>query len=574
VVRGKKGMHKKVFEDGNKAGYTRVRVDGNMYDITDNIELDKNIKHNIEIVVDRLIMKDGIRPRLSDSVESSLKLAEGNLLIRVVGDDERVMTFSQNYACEEHGISFGELQPRMFSFNAPYGACEKCSGLGMSLTLSPDKIIPNRKMSLRDGAIAVNGFKSLDDETWSGPLFEAAMKPYGVDLDTPVKEYSKDAYNALMYGTGDKLYTIDRFFDKYAHRQTVPFHGVIPMIESRRNSYPDYYEQFTEEIPCDMCHGMRLKPEILSVTVGGLNIHEVCSLSVAECLDFFDNIKLDDTEWQIAREIVKEIKARLGFLKSVGLEYLTLSRKAGSLSGGEAQRIRLATQIGSSLVGVLYILDEPSIGLHSRDNGKLIATLKKLRDIGNSLIVVEHDEETMLESDYIIDVGPGAGVHGGEIVAAGTPEEIMKNENSLTGKYLSHKLTIPTPAERRKGNGAFISVIGAKEHNLKNINVDFPLGCFICVTGVSGSGKSSLVNSILANALLRELNGAYSIPGAHDEITGTENLDKVIVIDQSPIGRTPRSNPATYTGLFTEIRNLFAATREAKIRGYNSGRFS
>ncbi len=574
VVRGKKGMHKKVFEDGNKAGYTRVRVDGNMYDITDNIELDKNIKHNIEIVVDRLIMKDGIRPRLSDSVESSLKLAEGNLLIRVVGDDERVMTFSQNYACEEHGISFGELQPRMFSFNAPYGACEKCSGLGMSLTLSPDKIIPNRKMSLRDGAIAVNGFKSLDDETWSGPLFEAAMKPYGVDLDTPVKEYSKDAYNALMYGTGDKLYTIDRFFDKYAHRQTVPFHGVIPMIESRRNSYPDYYEQFTEEIPCDMCHGMRLKPEILSVTVGGLNIHEVCSLSVAECLDFFDNIQLDDTEWQIAREIVKEIKARLGFLKSVGLEYLTLSRKAGSLSGGEAQRIRLATQIGSSLVGVLYILDEPSIGLHSRDNGKLIATLKKLRDIGNSLIVVEHDEETMLESDYIIDVGPGAGVHGGEIVAAGTPEEIMKNENSLTGKYLSHKLTIPTPTERRKGNGAFISVIGAKEHNLKNINVDFPLGCFICVTGVSGSGKSSLVNSILANALLRELNGAYSIPGAHDEITGTENLDKVIVIDQSPIGRTPRSNPATYTGLFTEIRNLFAATREAKIRGYNSGRFS
>ena len=574
VVRGKKGMHKKVFEDGNKAGYTRVRVDGNMYDITDNIELDKNIKHNIEIVVDRLIMKDGIRPRLSDSVENALKLADGNLIIRIVGEDERTMSFSQNYACEEHGVSFGELQPRMFSFNAPYGACEKCSGLGMSLTLSPDKIIPNRKMSLREGAIAVNGFKSLDDETWSGPLFEAAMGQFGVDLDTPIKEYSKEAYNALMYGTGDKLYTIDRFFDKYAHRQTVPFHGVIPTIESRRNSYPDYYEQFTEEIPCDMCHGMRLKPEILSVTVGGKNIHEVCSQSVSDCLDFFNNIELDDTEWQIAREIVKEIKARLGFLKSVGLEYLTLSRKAGSLSGGEAQRIRLATQIGSSLVGVLYILDEPSIGLHSRDNGKLIATLKKLRDIGNSLIVVEHDEETMLESDFIVDVGPGAGVHGGEIVACGTPKEIMGCEASLTGKYLSHKLTIPVPQTRRSGNGKFICVKGAREHNLKNIDVAFPIGCFICVTGVSGSGKSSLVNSILANSLLRELNGAYSIPGAHDEITGIEDLDKAIVIDQSPIGRTPRSNPATYTGLFTEIRNLFASTREAKIRGYGSGRFS
>lgn len=574
VVRGKKGMHKKVFEDASKAGYTRMRVDGNQYDVSENVELDKNIKHNIEIVIDRLIMKDGIRPRLSDSVESALKAAEGNLLIRIVGGDEKTMSFSQNYACEEHGISFGELQPRMFSFNAPYGACEKCGGLGMSMTMSPDKIIPSRKLSLREGAIAVNGFKSLDDESWSGPLFEAAMAPYGVDLDTPIKDYTKEAYNALMYGTGDKLYTIDRYFEKLAHRQTVPFHGVIPMIESRRNSYPDYYEQFTEEVPCDACHGMRLKPEILSVTVGGKNIHEVCSMSVSECLDFWSDIELDNTEWQIAREIVKEIKSRLGFLKSVGLEYLTLSRKAGSLSGGEAQRIRLATQIGSSLVGVLYILDEPSIGLHSRDNGKLIATLKKLRDIGNSLIVVEHDEETMLESDYIIDVGPGAGVHGGQIVAAGTPAEIMENENSLTGKYLSHKLTIPVPETRRKGTGEFLRVIGAKEHNLKNINVDFPLGCFICVTGVSGSGKSSLVNSILANSLLRELNGAYSIPGAHDFIEGMENLDKVIVIDQSPIGRTPRSNPATYTGLFTEIRNLFASTREAKVRGYGSGRFS
>jgi excinuclease ABC subunit A len=400
------------------------------------------------------------------------------------------------------------------------------------------------------------------------------MKEYGVDLDTPVKDYPAEAYHALMYGTGDRLYTIDRYFDKLVHRQTVPFRGVIPMIESRRNAYPDYYEQFTEEIPCDECHGMRLRPEILSVTVGGKNIHEICSMSVSDCLEFFENISLDETERQISREIVKEIRARLGFLRSVGLEYLTLSRKAGTLSGGEAQRIRLATQIGSSLVGVMYILDEPSIGLHSRDNGKLIATLKKLRDLGNSLIVVEHDEETMLESDYIIDVGPGAGVHGGEIVATGTPEEIMKNEKSLTGLYLSHKKFIETPKTRRSGSGAVLGVRGAREHNLKNIDVDFPLGCFICVTGVSGSGKSSLVNSILANALLRELNGAYSLPGAHDEITGTENLDKVIVIDQSPIGRTPRSNPATYTGLFTDIRTLFAQTREAKIRGYGPGRFS
>ena len=574
VVRGKKGMHKKVFEDGAKAGYTRVRVDGNMYDVTDNIELDKNVKHDIEIVVDRLVMKDGIRPRLSDSVESALKLADGNLLIRTVGDEETTMSFSQNYACDEHGISFGELQPRMFSFNAPYGACEKCSGLGMSLTLSPDKIIPNRKLSLREGAIAVNGFKSLDDETWSGPLFEAALKDYGVDLDTPIKDYSKDAYRALMYGTGGKYYTINRYFDKTAHRQTVPFNGVVPMIESRRNTYPDYYEQFTEEIPCDACHGMRLKPEILSVTVGGKNIHEVCSLSVSDCLDFFNDIQLDDTEWQIAREIIKEIRSRLGFLKSVGLEYLTLSRKAGSLSGGEAQRIRLATQIGSSLVGVLYILDEPSIGLHSRDNGKLIATLKKLRDLGNSLIVVEHDEETMLESDFIVDVGPGAGVHGGRIVAAGTPAQIMENPDSLTGQYLSRKKFIKVPKTRRPGNGQFLSVKGGREHNLKNVDVDFPLGCFICVTGVSGSGKSSLVNGILANALQRELNGAYTIPGAHDSIEGIDALDKAIVIDQSPIGRTPRSNPATYTGLFTDIRTLFAQTREAKVRGYGPGRFS
>ena len=574
VVRGKKGFHQKVFEDAEKAGYTRVKIDGETYDVTERPELDKNVKHNIDIVIDRLIMKENIRARLADSVECALNLAGGSLVIHITGDDGYDMSFSQNYACEEHDISFGELQPRMFSFNAPYGACEKCGGLGESTRLCAEKIIPDRKLSLRKGAIAVNGFKSLDDESWSGPLFEAALKPFGVTLDTPICEYPKEAYDALMYGTGDTRYTVDRYFDKTYHRQTVTFAGVIPIIESRKYMTPEYYEQFVEEIPCDECGGKRLKKEILAVTVGGKNIHEICSMSVSECLDFWNNIKLDSTEMQIAREIVKEIKARLGFLQSVGLEYLTLSRKAGTLSGGEAQRIRLATQIGSSLVGVLYILDEPSIGLHSRDNGKLIATLKKLRDLGNSLIVVEHDEETMLESDYIIDVGPGAGVHGGEIVACGTPEEIMNNEKSLTGQYLSHKKFIAVPDKRREGSGKMLTVYGAREHNLKNIDVSFPLGCFICVTGVSGSGKSSLVNSILASRLQRELNGAYTVPGDHDGLEGAEELDKIIVIDQSPIGRTPRSNPATYTGLFTEIRNLFAQTREAKIRGYGSGRFS
>lgn len=575
VVRGKKGQHKKVFEDARKAGYARVRVDGIIYDLQETIEPDKNIKHRIDVVVDRLVMKEGIRTRLADSVECALGLADGNLTVKIYNDENEEMNFSQNYACEEHGISFGELQPRMFSFNNPYGACDVCGGLGESMRFSEGKIIPNKKLSLREGAIAVNGFKSLDDESWSGPLFEAALKDYGVGLDTPLSEYPKEAYLALLYGTGDKRYTVDRYFEKRVHHTTVTFDGVIPMMQYRHNQHTsDYYEQFLEEVPCTACKGMRLKKEMLGVTVGGKNIHEVCSISVSECIKFFDELKFEGAELEISREIVKEIKSRLGFLSSVGLEYLTLSRKSGSLSGGEAQRIRLATQIGSALVGVMYILDEPSIGLHSRDNSKLIATLKRLRDVGNTVIVVEHDAETMLSSDYILDIGPGAGVHGGTVVFAGTPEEILQSDASLTGAYLSGRLKIPVPEKRREGSGKYLTVVGAKENNLKNITVSFPLGKFVAVTGVSGSGKSSLVNNILAATLQNTLNGAYTYPGKCERIDGQENLDKIIVIDQSPIGRTPRSNPATYTGLFAEIRDLFAKTREAKARGYSAGRFS
>ena len=575
VVRGKKGQHKKVLEDARRSGYARCRVDGVMYDLQEDIEPDKNVKHRIDIVIDRLVLKEGIRTRLGDSVECALALAEGNLTVRLHGEEERELTFSQNYACEEHGISFGELEPRMFSFNNPYGACELCGGLGESTRFCEEKIIPNKSLSLREGAVAVNGFKSLDDETWSGPLFEAALKEYKVGLDTPLKDYSKQALHALLYGTEGKIYTVDRYFEKRVHRTQAVFEGVIPMMQSRRNQNSgEYYEQFLEEVPCTACNGMRLKKEVLAVTVGGLNIHQVCSLSVGKCLEFFENLTFSGAEYEISREITKEIKARLGFLRSVGLEYLTLARKAGSLSGGEAQRIRLATQIGSSLVGVMYILDEPSIGLHSRDNSKLIDTLKRLRDVGNTVIVVEHDAETMLSSDYIVDVGPGAGVHGGRIVAQGTPDEIMKCKDSLTGAYLSGRMKIDVPASRREGSGKYLTVRGARENNLKNITVDFPLGKFVAVTGVSGSGKSSLVNSILAASLQNTLNGAYTYPGKCDGIDGVENLDKIIVIDQSPIGRTPRSNPATYTGLFSEIRDLFAKTRESKARGYGPGRFS
>ena len=575
VVRGKKGMHEKVFEDAKKSGFVRFRIDGSIYTSDELPKLDKNIKHSIDVVVDRLVMKPDIRRRLSDSVETALKLADGIMTVSLV-DSEEEMQFSQNYACDEHGISIGELTPRMFSFNNPFGACDKCAGLGEMQIISYDRIIPDKTKSLDEGAIVVNGFKSLDEDSWMGPLIEAVGERHGFTLDMPIEKYSEHALDVLLNGTGSEKYHVVRSFAHEMHDQNTIWRGLVPIIEMRMAQMPnvEYYQEFLDFVPCPKCGGRRLSPEALSVTVGGLNIHELCSMNVTKILEFFDTLKLSHQHSIIAAEILKEIRARLGFLKSVGLDYLTLSRKAGSLSGGEAQRIRLATQIGSALVGVLYILDEPSIGLHQRDNSKLIATLKRLRDVGNSVIVVEHDEETMLSSDYIVDIGPGAGVHGGEIVAVGTPEEIMKNSNSITGKYLSHALEIPVPKTRRKGNGAKITVVGARENNLKNITVDFPLGKFVCVTGVSGSGKSSLVNSILRASLEKTLNRAYTHPGKHDCVDGAENLDKVISIDQSPIGRTPRSNPATYTGLFTEIRDLFAKTPEAKARGYTAGRFS
>ncbi len=577
VVRDKKGMHEKVFDSARKSGFVRVRVDGSLYDLSEEITLDKNFKHKIEIVVDRLVMKgEELRSRLADSVETALSQANGNLIIAVIGDSERELEFSQNFACEEHGISFGELEPRMFSFNNPIGACPECAGLGEMSDLSPAKIIPDTNLTLRQGAIQVNGFKTLDEETYSGPLFEAAGKFAGFDFDTPIKDLSQNALNALLYGTGDRLYNVTRTFEKLSRNQTIPFEGIIKMIDQRRKMWGggDYYEQFLDSTPCSSCRGRRLKPEILSVTVGEKSIDDFCQMSVSNALDFVNSLNFNGAEFKISSEILKEVRSRLGFLKNVGLEYLNLARKAGTLSGGEAQRIRLATQIGSSLMGVLYILDEPSIGLHQRDNSKLIATLKSLRDIGNSVIVVEHDEETMNEADFIVDIGPGAGIHGGEVVALGTPEEIKKDKSSITGAFLSGRHKIKIPASRRKGNGKYIEVIGAKENNLKNISVKFPLGVFTCVTGVSGSGKSSLVNGILYQVLAKKLNGAYTSPGNHKEVIGLENLDKVICIDQSPIGRTPRSNPATYTGLFTDIRELFASTPDAKRRGYKSGRFS
>ena len=577
VVRGKKGRHEKVIADARKNGYARLRIDGTVYDLSEDIELELTKKHSIDIVVDRLVMKEGLRSRLSDSVEGALRASDGKVnILTMPREGEGVESeFSTNYACEEHGISFGELEPRSFSFNNPFGACEHCLGIGELRRISPEKIIPDTSLSLSEGAIQVNGFKSVDKESWTGPLFAAVCEHIGASLDTPIKDFSKEQLDAILYGTGDQYYTVDRYFAKQHKRQTVKFEGVIRTIESRMQMMGDeYYDQFIEETPCPVCHGQRLNKQALSVTVGGKNIDELCRMSVTEELKFVEALTFTESEMQIAKEILKEIKARLGFMKSVGLEYLTLARKSATLSGGEAQRIRLATQIGSSLVGVLYILDEPSIGLHQRDNSKLIKTLKSLRDVGNSVIVVEHDEETMLQSDYIVDIGPGAGVHGGEIVAQGTPEEIMKNESSVTGAYLSGRKSIEIPKERRKGNGAFLKIFGAKENNLKNINVEIPLGCFVCVTGVSGSGKSSLVNKILLQSLAKKLNRAITYPGKVDRIEGYEHLDKVIAIDQSPIGRTPRSNPATYTGLFTEIRDLFAKTPDAKMRSFTASRFS
>ncbi|MBQ8431701.1 MAG: excinuclease ABC subunit UvrA [Clostridia bacterium] len=577
VVRSQKGRHEKVFADAKKSGYVRVRVDGNMYDLSEEIVLDKNKKHSIEIVVDRLVMREGIESRLSDSVENALNAADGHLIIVTVpreGEAEE-LEFSQSYACEEHNISFGELEPRMFSFNNPTGACPHCAGIGDLQRIAPERLIPNKKLALSQGAIAVNGFKTLEEESWNGPLFAAVGKRFGFDLQTPVESFTEEQMEKILYGTGEEIYDIHRYFAKEEHHQKVKFEGLIKMIENRMQmAGGDYYEQFVEDAPCPSCKGHRLAPAPLAVTVGGLNIHELCSLSVQKALEFVNQLQLTDTEEQIAREILKEVRSRLGFLLSVGLDYLTLSRKAGTLSGGEAQRIRLATQIGSSLVGVLYILDEPSIGLHQRDNSKLIATLKRLRDLGNTVIVVEHDEETMESADYILDIGPGAGIHGGRIVAAGTPKEIMENRESITGAYLSGRKRITVPARRREGNGHFLRVTGAAQNNLKQIDVSIPLGCFVCVTGVSGSGKSSLVNGILHPVLAEKLNRAITYAGKHEAVEGLEHLDKVIAIDQSPIGRTPRSNPATYTGLFGDIRELFAQTRDAKAKGYKAGRFS
>ena len=578
VVRAQKGMHEKVFSSAKKSGYVRVRVDGSIYDLSEELKLDKNKKHDIDVVVDRLVMREDIRSRLSDSVESALKLADGHLSITTVPrvGEAQELEFSQSYACEKHNISFGELEPRMFSFNNPAGACPHCAGIGDMRRVAVDRIIGDDRLSLSQGAIAVNGFKTLEEQSWNGPLFMAVGKKHGFDLDTPICEFTEEQYNKLLYGTGNDFYEIKRWFGGVEHKQKVRFEGLVNMIEARiqQGAHDDYYEQFIEEAPCPECNGQRLNPNSLAVTVNDKNIDEFCRLSVAAALDLIEGFKPSGMEKVISAEIIKEIKARLGFLKSVGLEYLTLARKSGSLSGGEAQRIRLATQIGSALVGVLYILDEPSIGLHQRDNTKLIATLKKLRDIGNTVIVVEHDEETMLESDYIVDIGPGAGIHGGQIVSAGTPEQVMNDPKSITGAYLARRKYIPIPEERRKGNGSYLSVKGAYEHNLKNVDVDIPLGCFTCVTGVSGSGKSSLVNGIIGPVLSQKLNGALRGSGRYKKIEGIENLDKVIVIDQSPIGRTPRSNPATYTGLFTDIRDLFAKTADANARGYKSGRFS
>ncbi len=579
VVKAKKGMHEKVFADAKKSGYSRVRVDGNTYDLSENITLDKNLKHSIEIIVDRLVMRADIRSRLSDSIETALHIADGHLVVVVMPREMEAyeLEFSQTYACEEHGISFGELEPRMFSFNNPAGACDFCLGIGELNKISVEKMIPNKALSLSEGAIAVNGFKTLEDESWNGPLFTAVGERCGFTLDMPLSDFSENAMNALLYGTGNELYDILRYFGGQEYHQKVKFEGLVKMVEQRmaQGMAPDYYEQFVEQSVCPKCKGSRLSANSASVTVGGLNIHEFCSLSVVKGLEFIENLKLTESEKIITKDILKEIRARLGFLVNVGLDYLTLSRKAGTLSGGELQRIRLATQIGSSLVGVMYILDEPSIGLHQRDNARLIATLKRLRDVGNTVIVVEHDEETMEEADYIVDIGPGAGIHGGKVVVCGTPDDVKKCEESETGAYLSGRKKIRIPHERRTGNGKFLSVFGARQNNLKNFDVRIPLGCFVAVTGVSGSGKSSLINGILYPELAKKLNGAYMISGGKfDRIEGMEHLDKVICIDQSPIGRTPRSNPATYTGLFTDIRELFAQTPDAKARGYKSGRFS
>ena len=579
VVRARKGEHVKVFEDARKAGYVRVRVNGHIYDLSEEIALEKNKKHSIEIVVDRLVIREDIAKRLADSVETASGLSGGLVIADILGETPEELLFSQNYACEDCGISMEELAPRLFSFNNPHGACSTCTGLGHIMQVDPDVIIPNQALSIEEGAIQAAGWGNIKGDSIANMYFSALAKAYKFKLSTPIKKLSTEVLQIILYGSkGEKLHlTYDR--EHGAGTLNHAFEGIIPNLERRYKETQSpamrwEIEQYMAEHPCPSCDGKRLKKEVLAVTVGDISISEMTEKSVVHALEFIEQLTLPKTKQMIADRIVKEIKERLGFLQSVGLNYLTLSRSAGSLSGGESQRIRLATQIGSSLMGVLYILDEPSIGLHQRDNEKLLKTLHRLRDLGNTLIVVEHDEDTMREADYIVDIGPGAGVHGGKVVFAGTYDEILQSEASLTGQYLSGKKSIDVPKKRRRGNGSAIEIIGASENNLQGVNVKFPLGIMTCVTGVSGSGKSSLVNEILYKALSAELNRSRVKPGAYKSIKGMEHLDKIVGIDQSPIGRTPRSNPATYTGLFTDVRELFAATQDAKTRGYLPGRFS
>ena len=578
IVRGRKGEHIKELESAKKSGYVRVRIDGITYDLSEKISIEKNKKHTIEIVVDRLVVKPSIKSRLTDSIETVSQLTGGIVTVDVIGGEE--MMFSQNYSCPEHNISIEELTPRMFSFNNPYGACEHCTGLGVFQKIDPELIIPNKDLTILQGAIKASGWNSLDESSFAMTTYRAISKKYGIPLDVPVKELDKDAIDIFLYGTMGQELEYERISKTgWSGKYSGEFEGIINNLERRyKESASDYSKHDIEacmtDEECPVCHGERLKKESLSVTIGGINISELTHMSVTKALDFFKNLKLTEREELIGGRIIKEINERLGFLQSVGLEYLTLSRSSGTLSGGESQRIRLATQIGSSLVGVLYILDEPSIGLHQRDNDKLIATLKRLRDLGNTLIVVEHDEDTMYNADYIVDIGPGAGIHGGEIVCAGTIDKIKKCKKSITGQYLSGAKKIAIPDKRRDGNGFTLDIIGAEQNNLKKIDVSIPLGTFTCVTGVSGSGKSSLVNEVIYKELAGKLNRARIRSGAFKEMKGLENLDKVINIDQSPIGRTPRSNPATYTGVFTDIRELFANTNDAKMKGYNAGRFS
>lgn len=577
VVRGRKGTHAKLFERAKKSGYVRVRVDGNMYELSEEIILDKNIKHNIEIIVDRLVVKPGIEKRLTDSVENVLELAEGLLVVDVI--DGESLNFSQSFSCPVCEISIDEIEPRSFSFNNPFGACPECFGLGYKMEFSEELMIPDPSLSINQGAIAVLGWQSCTDKSsFTRAILDALCKEYHFDLDTPFEDYPKKIHDVLIYGTDGKEVKVYYKGQRGEGIYPVAFEGLIKNVERRyretgSQTMKAEYETFMNITPCSACKGQRLKPGALAVTVGDKNISEVTTLSIERLQKFLDELQLTETQQLIGNQILKEIKARIRFLMDVGLDYLTLARATGTLSGGEAQRIRLATQIGSGLVGVAYILDEPSIGLHQRDNDKLLATLKHLRDLGNSLIVVEHDEDTMLAADYIVDIGPGAGEHGGQVVAVGNAQEIMKNPKSVTGAYLSGKIRIPVPTERKKPTG-YLKVVGAQENNLKNIDVKFPLGVMTCVTGVSGSGKSSLVNQILYKRLARDLNRARTIPGKHKRIEGLEQVDKVINIDQSPIGRTPRSNPATYTGVFDLIRDLFAGTPDAKARGYKKGRFS